>query len=157
MEKSAEFNTNNRTSNSIKTSFWGGLKSVLDIILGFIYRTIFISALSSDHLGLNGLFTNILQVLSLAELGITTAIVFRFYKPISQQNYTQVGKLMNYLKKVYKYIALFILGAGLIIAPFIKLYGVKKICKNIDDLAQTYSFESYDKTADFISAKSSIL
>lgn len=122
MEKSAEFNTNNRTRNSIKTSFWGGLKSVLDIILGFIYRTIFISALSSDHLGLNGLFTNILQVLSLAELGITTAIVFRFYKPISQQNYTQVGKLMNYLKKVYRYIALFILGAGLLIAPFIKLF-----------------------------------
>ena len=69
------FNTNNRTDNSIKTSFWGVLRSVVEILLAFVYRTIFIKVLGADYLGLNGLFTNILQVLSLAELGVTTAIV----------------------------------------------------------------------------------
>ena len=116
------FNTNNRTDNSIKTSFWGVLRSVVEILLAFVYRTIFIKVLGADYLGLNGLFTNILQVLSLAELGVTTAIVFRFYKPISDNNFIRVGKLMNYLKKVYIYIAIFILVVGLLISPFIKFF-----------------------------------
>ena len=122
MSNKSEFNENNRTTNSIKTSFWGVFKSVLDILLGFAYRTVFIRTLGADYLGLNGLFTNVLQVLSLAELGVTTAIVFRFYKPISNKDYVQVGKLMNYLKKVYRCIAIFILVAGLLITPFITFF-----------------------------------
>ena len=121
-DKNTVFNQNNRTSNSIKTSFWGTIKSSLDIILGFVYRTIFIKTLGAEYLGLNGLFTNILQVLSLAELGITTAIVYRFYEPISNNNVSRVGKLMNYLKTVYRYIAIIIFVVGLIITPFIKWF-----------------------------------
>ncbi len=121
MSKS-NFNINNRTSNLIRTSFWGASKSVLDIILGFVYRTVFIYVLSAEYLGLNGLFSDILQVLSLAELGITTAIVYRFYKPISTGDFLQVGKLMNYLKKVYRYIAIIILGTGLALMPFIDFF-----------------------------------
>lgn len=121
MSKSS-FNESNRTSNSIKTSFWGVSRSVLDILLGFVYRTIFIKVLSAEYLGLNGLFSNILQVLSLAELGITTAIVYRFYKPISNGDFIQVGKLMNYLKKVYRYIAIIILGTGLVLTPFLNFF-----------------------------------
>lgn len=120
--KKTGFNTNNRTSNSVKTSLWGVVRSVLDILLGFVYRTIFIKLLSAEYLGLNGLFSNILQVLSLAELGITTAIVYRFYKPISNGDYLQVGKLMNYLKKVYRYIAVFILVMGSSLTPFLDFF-----------------------------------
>ena len=116
------FNKKNRTSNSIKTSFFGALKSALDILFGFAYRTVFINTLGADYLGLNGLFTNILQVLSLAELGITTAIVYRFYEPISNNDVSKVGKLMNYLKKVYRYIAAFIFIAGVLLTPFIKSF-----------------------------------
>ena len=122
MSETSVFNKNNRTTNSIKSSLWGAIKSILNIVLGFVYRTIFIYFLGADYLGLNGLFTDILQVLSLAELGITTAIVFRFYAPISKNDYVQVGKLMNYLKIVYRYIAAFILFAGLILTPFIKSF-----------------------------------
>ena len=93
------FNNQKRTINSIRTSFWGTFRSIIDILLGFAYRTIFIYVLNEQYLGLNGLFTNILQVLSLAELGITTAITYRFYKPISNGDVLQVGRLMNYLKR----------------------------------------------------------
>ena len=116
------FNDDNRTINTVKASFWGTTKSIFDIVLGFVYRTIFISILSADYLGLNGLFTNLLQVLSLAELGITTAIVYRFYEPISKKDVFQVGKLMNYLRIVYRNIASIILLLGLIITPFIKWF-----------------------------------
>lgn len=120
--KYSGFNQNNRTSNSVKTSFWGVFKSVLEILLGFAYRTVFIQLLGAEYLGLNGLFSNILQVLSLAELGITTAIVYRFYQPISNGDFVQVGKLMNYLKKVYSYIAAFILIVGLALTPFLNFF-----------------------------------
>ena len=132
-EEKQIFNTNNRTTNSIRTSIWGVLRSCFDILLGFVYRSVFIRILSADYLGLNGLFTNILQVLSLAELGITTAIVFRFYEPISKGDYIQVGKIMNYLKKVYRYIAAFILVAGLIITPFLNFF-INKDSKIPDDV-----------------------
>lgn len=118
----SRFNENNRISNSIKTSFWGVLKSAFDIALGFAYRTFFINVLSAEYLGLNGVFSNLLQVLSLAELGLTTAIVYRFYKPIGGGDFVQVGKLMNYLKKVYRHIALFILCAGLLLTPFLNFF-----------------------------------
>lgn len=122
VNNSSVFNTNNRTSNSIKTSVCGSINSILGIIFGFVYRTVFIFFLNADYLGLNGLFTNVLQVLSLAELGITTSIVYRFYKPISNNDYIQVGRLMNYLKVVYRYIALSVFIVGISITPFIKWF-----------------------------------
>lgn len=116
------FNRNNRTSNSIKSSLWGAVNSAFGIVFGFVYRTVFIAILRAEYLGLNGLFSNILQVLSLAELGITTAIVYRFYEPISKNDYVQVGRLMNYLKIIYRYIAIIIVVVGLSITPFIKYF-----------------------------------
>ena len=114
------FNQESRGKNAIKASTVGALSNVVKILIGFAYRTIFLYVLSADYLGLNGLFTNILQVLSLAELGVTTAITFRFYKPINDNDVQKVGELMNFFKWVYRIIALVILVAGLIILPFVK-------------------------------------
>ena len=115
----ATFNKGSRTGNSLKISIVGVFTNLIRIILGFGYRTIFIFLLSEVYLGIHGLFTSILQVLSLAELGITTAIVYRFYEPISREDVHYVGMLMNYFGKVYRTIALTILTIGLLLVPFL--------------------------------------
>lgn len=115
------FNKDSRTKNAIKISILGVISQLIKILLGFGYRTLFLHYLTADYLGINGLFSNVLQILSLAELGITTAIVFRFYEPISRNDVQQVGKLMNFFKKVYLSIAGIILLIGLCGMPFLHL------------------------------------
>ena len=114
------FNTQSRKKNVMQSSFWGGFANIIKILLGFVNRSVFIYILSVDYLGINGLFTNILSVLSLAELGVTTAIVYRFYEPISKGDIVRVGRLMNFLKKVYNTIALVMAISGMLVLPFIK-------------------------------------
>ena len=115
------FNSDSRTSNSIKNSVVGGASMIIKILLAFAYRTIFIHFLAAEYLGLNGLFSNILTVLSLADLGVTTSIVYRFYEPISKNDVHYVGMLMNFLKRIYAIIALVITGIGLSLLLFLKL------------------------------------
>ena len=67
----------------------------LMIILNFVSRTIFIKTLDIDYLGVNGLFSNVLSVLSFAELGIGSAIVFSLYKPLAERNEERLCSLMQ--------------------------------------------------------------
>lgn len=113
------FNKDSRTKNAIKTSTIGGVTNIVKILLGFGYRTLFVFMFSEAYLGINGLFTNILQILSLAELGITTAIVYRFYEPISRDDVHYVGMLMNFFARIYRVIACSILGIGCCFLPFL--------------------------------------
>lgn len=113
------FNQQGRKKNVIRSSYVGMVTNILKVLLGFGYRTLFIAILSVEYLGINGLFTNVLQILSLAELGITTAIVYRFYDPIKNNDVYKVGKLMNFFKRVYMIIALSIFIIGVMIMPFI--------------------------------------
>lgn len=112
------FNQRNRGSNIVRSSSVSSLCSLFNVALGFIYRTIFIAVLGPAYLGINGLFTSVLTALSLAELGITTAIVYRFYKPISMDDVQKVGELMVFFKWVYRAIALVIILAGVLVIPF---------------------------------------
>lgn len=75
--------------------------------------------MGNEYLGLNGLFTSILQVLSLAELGFGDAIVFSMYKPIIENDNKMLSALLNLYKKVYRIIGMVILCVGLLILPFI--------------------------------------
>ena len=115
------FNRASRTKNAVKTSVAGVAVNLAKILLGFGYRSLFLMVLSETYLGINGLFTSILQVLSLAELGISTAIVYRFYDPINREDVEAVGRLMNFFRRVYLTIAGVILAAGLAVMPFIHL------------------------------------
>ena len=117
----AVFNQASRTKNAMKTSAAGVAVNLIKILLGFGYRSLFLTILSETYLGINGLFTSILQVLSLAELGISTAIVYRFYEPISRGDVSRVGMLMNFFRRVYAAIAGIILALGLAVMPFLHL------------------------------------
>ena len=74
---------NSRTANTAKNASFGLASQILNIILSFISRTVFIYVLGVEYLGINGLFTNILMLLSFAELGIGNAIIYGMYKPLA--------------------------------------------------------------------------
>ena len=108
---------NSRTKNSILnviTSLGGQL---LVTVLKFVVRTVFIYTLGKQYLGINGLFSEILTMLSLTELGIDTAINFKLYKPLAEGDDHRVRVLMKFYKTAYRVIGLVILAIGLCLIP----------------------------------------
>lgn len=93
---------------------------VINTLMGFICRIVFVRILSADYLGVNGLFTNILSMLSLAELGIGSAITFALYKPIADKDESKIAALMHLYGKAYTIIGILVTAAGLTIIPFLK-------------------------------------
>ena len=111
-----------RTSYSIKNSITSIVGNSISFIIAFISQAIFIRILGAEYLGLNGLFTNILSMLSIFELGIGNAIVFHLYKPIAEHDEYKISSLMNFYKKAYNIISLLILTFGLLLIPFLKYF-----------------------------------
>jgi O-antigen/teichoic acid export membrane protein len=108
-----------RSKNAIRNAYFGLIEKLITIIFPFIVRTIFIHTLGAEYLGLNSLFTSILTVLNLTELGFSSAIVYSMYKPIAQDDADTINALLYFYKKVYRYIGLIILGIGILLIPFL--------------------------------------
>ncbi len=109
-----------RSRNTISGSFWGLIYRVVATLFPFIIRTIIIKEFGSDYLGLNSLYSSILHVLNLSELGLSTAITYSMYKPIAEDDYSTMSSLLKLYKKLYIYIGLSILALGLALLPFLK-------------------------------------
>ena len=109
----------NRKNNGIRNIGAGILNSFILSILPFITRTIIVITIGSRYLGLSSLFTSILMVLNLSELGFGSALVFSMYKPIADDNKKQICALLNLYKKIYWFIGTGIIIMGLIFAPFL--------------------------------------
>lgn len=110
-----------RTANSIKNIKYSIIGQFIGLLANFITRMVFVRVLNAEYLGINGLFTNILLILSFAELGIGPAIVYSLYKPLAENNIRLLQGLMNLYKRAYKTIGLVILFLGLILTPFLDL------------------------------------
>lgn len=110
-----------RTDYSIKNSISALISNFVTILVGFLSQAIFIRILGAEYLGLNGLFTNVLTMLSIFELGVGNAIVFNLYKPIAENNIEKIKSLMFFYKKSYNFIAIIIFIFGLILLPFLKI------------------------------------
>ena len=108
-----------RTQNAIFNSIISILVQILKIILAFANRSIFIYYLGIVYLGLNGLFSSILSVLSLAELGIGTAIAVSLYKPLVENNIAKINAYMQMYKRIYTKIASIVLILGIVISFFL--------------------------------------
>lgn len=111
-----------RKKKSIKNFIVALICQTIGLVASFIARYFFVKILSSEYLGLNGLFSNILTILSFAELGIGTAITYSLYEPIKNEDVDKCTMLMNFYKKVYTIIGIIILLVGLSITPFINFF-----------------------------------
>ncbi|GAB2319958.1 oligosaccharide flippase family protein [Alkalibacterium sp. s-m-22] len=108
-----------RTKNSIRNIVYSLLNVILTLTLMFGVRTLFIQTLGVEYLGLNGVFQNIFQFLSLAELGIGSAIVFRLYEPLNKGNHRRISALVTFYKQAYRVISLIIVVMAIILLPFL--------------------------------------
>lgn len=108
-----------RTENSTKNITTGLINQILTLIFRFVTRTVLIKCLGKEFLGINGLFSNILTVLSLADLGIGGALVYGLYKPIAEKDFVRESIMINFLRKVYHIIGVFILLFGMLLLPFL--------------------------------------
>lgn len=109
-----------RANKVFKNGMWGIAYRFLCIILSFVGRTFFIRYLSKEYLGISGLFTNVLSILSLSELGFSSAVSYHLYRLLAKKDEAQIAGLMNFYKNVYRIVAVVVLVAGMIVLPFLR-------------------------------------
>ncbi len=123
-------NHDSRTKNSSRNIIFSMIAYIVQIVLGFVVRRYFIYFFCEEYLGINSVFSNVLSLLSLAELGFGTAIVFAMYKPMATGDKEQVRELLQFYKKCYTIIGLVVLGIGLAVFPFMQYF--KNKAPNVD-------------------------
>lgn len=110
-----------RTEFAKRNIIFGLLNKLVMTVIPFIIRTAVIYKLGADYLGLNSLFSAILQTFNVVELGFSSAIVFNMYKPFAENNFDKVRSLLAFYRKVYRTIGISILVVGLCLLPFLRL------------------------------------
>lgn len=111
--------TYNKTKNATRGITAGLINRIVTLVLPFVVRTILIKHIGIDYAGLNGLYSSILQVLNIAELGFAAAVVYSMYKPIAENDNATICALLNFYRRIYRIIGLGIFTAGLIALPFL--------------------------------------
>ena len=107
-----------RFKNSLKNLSASVISQFFIMVLTFVCRTIFVKLLTAEYLGLSGLFTNVLSILSLSELGIGNAIIVHLYKPVADHDEITISRYMNFYAVAYRIIGIAILLFGVISTPF---------------------------------------
>ncbi len=111
-----------KTRNAFRNIKWGLFSKIINMLLQFILRTVIIRKIGADYLGLNSLFTSVLQILSLTELGFSNAVLYSLYRPLAEDDYLLTGKLLNFYKKTYRIIGFLLLGVGIALMPFLNIF-----------------------------------
>lgn len=109
-----------RSKNAKRNIVFGILNRMIMILFPFAIRTVILYILGSEYLGLDSLFSSILSFLSLAELGVGSALVFSMYRPIAEGDADMICALLNLYRRLYRYIGTFIFGAGILLIPFLQ-------------------------------------
>ena len=105
-----------------KNSFYSMISQLALLILGFFSQRAMNLYIGKELVGMNGVISNVIAMLSVTELGVSTAIVFYLYSAIAQKDEDRIAELMNLYRKAYYIFAAVITGLGLIFLPFIHLF-----------------------------------
>lgn len=116
-----EKNDDSRMGNTLRNFKFGAAAQLVVTLLGFVSRTVFIRVLGMEYSGVNGLYTSILDVLSLTELGLADVVIYSLYKPLAEGDTDRLAALMGYYKVIYRYIALAVGVIGLCLVPFLRV------------------------------------
>lgn len=130
---------------------------IISILMGFFTRWMFIALLGKEYLGVSGLFTNVLSLLSLANLGFDTAIIYSLYKPLADGDVVSVKGYMHVYKRVYRVVGATVFVLGCILMPFLPhlIKGTVTIPENIYTIYLLFLFQS--ASSYFFSYKQSLL
>ena len=119
-----------RSEKLIKNTFWATFGYIIYALIGFVSRSIFVNQLGDTITGVATLFSSILSLLSMAELGFGTAISIHLYKPVAENDHKKVAALINLYRKTYTVIAFVVLAIGMLLLPFLNI-----IVKSDGDIA----------------------
>lgn len=122
----------NRKRNSIRNVVYGTIYRCASIIGPFVVRTAMIYIMGNEYVGLNSLFTSILSFLSLAELGVGSALVFSMYKPIAQDDTETINALYALYRRLYKIIGTVIFAIGLLLIPVLPMLVKKDLPSDVN-------------------------
>lgn len=124
-----------RVRNSIRNAATSVGGQLLNNLLRFVCRTVFIYTLGKEFLGISSLYTNILTLLSISELGFSSAVTFSLYKPLAENDRETIRSLMAFYKKAYRVIGLIIFGVGMCLMPFLP-----KLMTGVTDKVNIYLY-----------------
>lgn len=111
-----------RREKSAKNLIYAWLNQGVMLVMNIVVRIVFVRVLSKDYLGLSGLFGNMISLLSLAELGIGTAIIYSLYEPLAHQDQRRINSLMRFFQRVYIFIGAVILTVGVAMTPYLSVF-----------------------------------
>jgi len=118
-----------RSKNTFRNLKYAVIGQGFGLMISLVSRIVFLHTLSDEYLGLNGIFANILSVLSLAELGVGAAIIYSMYKPLAENDIYKIKALMSLYKKAYITVGIVIAFMGSALVPFLNV-----IIKDIPDI-----------------------
>lgn len=125
-----------RTEYSVINTTYSIISRVIVLVMGYVTRIVLVRTLSQDYVGINGLFTDILNVLSLTELGVGSAISYALYKPVSERDIEKQKSIMRLMKNFYYIVTAVILLAGLAVIPALPV--LIKDAAAVEDLTLLY-------------------
>lgn len=110
-----------RTRKAVKNISYNIAYQLIMLVMGFVNRTIFLYFLNVEFLGVQAIFKDVLALLSMADLGLITAMTYSFYKPLAEGNQAYISGLVQFYRKICNGIALVIFLGGLVLIPFLPL------------------------------------
>ena len=137
-----------RSLNSFKNTIVSIIMSIISVVVTFISQKVVMSILGQEYLGLNGLFSNIISMLAIAELGFGSASIYSMYEPIAKNDTEQIKSLMKFYQSVYRIIAVAISVLGICLIPFLGfIVGESNISVNI---TLVYCLFVFDAVASYL-------
>lgn len=110
--------TKSRTEYSAHNTTVAMFSRAFAIVMGYVLRIVFTHTLSASYVGINGLFMDILNILSLSEMGLETAISYALYRPIADNDIEKQKSVMRLFRRFYNTVAVVVFGLGLLVIPF---------------------------------------
>lgn len=141
-------NSASRTRNSLINILFSCGNQIIIILLAFVNRAVFLQCLSVDYLGIQGLFSDILNMISLADLGLGTAMAYTMYKPLAENNHDELCKLVNLYKKIYKVIAIAVALIGISLIPLLPF--IINLENNVDNITLYYCLYLLNTIASYL-------
>lgn len=110
-----------RTGKSFVNVITSVLTNAVILVTAFVVQKTLVETMGSDYNGINGLFSSILAMMSLADLGIGTAIIYHMYRPVAEKDWQKINSLLCFYKRCYIGISGVVLLIGLVVSPFLTL------------------------------------
>lgn len=134
----------------------GILFKIMTLVLSLLSRYVFVFFLSDEHLGIQGLYTNLLSVLSMADFGINAVMIYMLYEPLATQDTKKLAALMQLFRRLYWAIAGVIFLLGALIIPLLP-YVVTENLLSTEELVQYYLFFLANSAISYLGAYKSTL